>query len=137
VAPDPTTTTTVAPDPTTTTTWVLDPTTTTTKPSTKKAAASHAPGAPKNVRASVKGSTVTVSWSNRSGTLGDDVFRDGQEIAWPGWPSRVVTSFRDTKVTAGSHTYYVAAFNSRGMGIASHGVTVSVSRGHNRHEHRR
>ena len=51
----------------------------------------------------------------------------GREIAWPGWPSAVVTSYSDTNVAAGSHTYYVAAFNSRGMGTASHGVTVSVS----------
>jgi hypothetical protein len=145
----PATPTTTRPPATTTTTVAPDPTTTTTKPPTKKPGASHTPGAPMNVRASVKGSTVTVTWTNRSGALGDDVFRDGHEIAWPGWPSQVVTSFRDTNVTAGSHTYHVAAFNSRGMGTASHAVTVSVARGtsrttttttwgrHKSHEHRR
>ena len=38
------------------------------------------------MKASVSGSTVTISWTNAVSTLGDDVFRDGQEIAWPGWP---------------------------------------------------
>ena len=52
-------------------------------------------------------------------TLGDDVFRDGQEIAWPGWPSPVVTSYQDTNVAPGTHTYYVAAYNSSGVGTAS------------------
>ena len=64
---------------------------------------------------------MTVTWTNKPGTLGDDVFRDGHEIAWPGWPSPVVTSFRDTNVTAGSHTYYVAGFNSRAIGYGATG----------------
>jgi hypothetical protein len=134
--PDPTTTTTVAP-----TTTTVAPTTTTTKPPTRKPAPGS-PGAPTNVSASVKGTTVTVTWTNKSGTMGDDVFRDGHEIASPSRPNRLVTSFHDSKVTAGSHTYYVAGFNSKGVGFGSHRVTVSVARigsqtkTHKRHGHR-
>jgi hypothetical protein len=74
--------------------------------------------------------------------MGDDVFRDGHEIASPSRPNRLVTSFHDSKVTAGSHTYYVAGFNSKGVGFGSHRVTVSVARigsqtkTHKRHGHR-
>ncbi len=117
----PTTTTTGAPAP--------GPTTTTTKPTTTNPVVTGTPGAPTGVTASVSGSTVTVSWANASGTLGDDVFRDGNEIAWPGWPSAVVTSYQDTGVGAGSHTYYVAAYNSSGVGTGSTAVIVTVAGG--------
>ncbi len=118
----PPTTTTTTPQSTTTTT--RPPTTTTT--AGPSATTAGTPGAPSNLRASVSGSTVTISWANPSSTFGDDVFRDGQEIAWPGWPSPVVTSFQDTGVSAGSHTYFVAAYNSSGVGAPSASVTVSV-----------
>jgi len=129
--PAPTTTTTSgAPAPTTTTTsGAPAPTATTTKAPTTVSAGSGTPGAPTGVKASVSGSTVTVSWSNAGNTLGDDVFRDGQEIAWPGWPSGVVTSFQDTGVAPGTHTYSVSAYNSSGVGPGSSTVTVSVNGG--------
>ena len=123
VKPAPTTTTTtkpVTPAPTTTTTSGAQPPTVVT---------TGAPGAPSGVKASESGGTVTISWTNASGTLGDDVFRDGSEIAWPGWPSFVVTSYQDTNVTAGTHTYDVAAYNSSGVGSSSATVTVTVAGG--------
>ncbi len=122
-----TTTTTTRPTTTTTgpTTTTTGPTTTTTGPTTIQTV-SGTPGAPTGVHASVTGSTVTVSWTNAAGTLGDDVFRDGSEIAWPGWPLVPVTSYQDT-VGAGSHTYYVAAYNSSGVGTGSTAVTVNVT----------
>jgi hypothetical protein len=123
----PTTTTTKAP--TTTTTRPPSSTTTTTRaPTTTTTVVTGTPGAPTGVTASVSGSTVTVRWANStSPTFGDDVFRDGQEIAWPGWPSAVVTSYSDTNVAAGTHTYYVAAYNSSGVGTGSTAVTVTVA----------
>jgi hypothetical protein len=133
----PTTTTTKAPTPTTTaaptTTTTAGapapgPTTTTTKPpKVTPTVAAGTPGAPTGVKASASGNTVTISWTNASSTFGDDVFRDGAEIAWPGWPSVVVTSYQDTGVTPGSHTYDVAAYNSSGVGTASTAVTVTVA----------
>jgi hypothetical protein len=130
----PTTTTTAAPTTTTTaaptTTTTAAPTTTTTagptRPTTTSQGPTGAPGTPSGVTAKVTGNTVTISWTNASGTLGDDVYRDGQEIAWPGWPSGAVTSYQDTGVAAGSHSYYVAAYNSSGVGTASTALTVSV-----------
>jgi len=132
VAPRPTTTTTtVAPRPTTTTTTVAPQVTTTTTQAPIQATVttgpSGTPGAPTGVTASVSGSTVTISWSNGPGTFGDDVFRDGAEIAWPGWPGPVVTSYVDSGVPAGSHTYYVAGYNSAGVGTGSTAVTVVVA----------
>ncbi len=126
----PTTTTTRAPTPTT-----VAPTTTTTQAATTQgttaqgAVPAGTPAAPANVEASVSGSTVTISWTNGPGTLGDDVFQDGKEVAWPGWPSPVVTSYQDTGLAAGSHTFYVAAYNSSGVGAPSASVTVTVSSG--------
>jgi len=114
--------TTVAP---TTTTTVKPPTTTTTGVLTRQSTASSPPGTPTHVRASVKGNTVTISWTNGSKTMGDDVFRDGVEIAWPGHGTPV-TSFRDTKVAAGSHVYFGRAYNAGGVGGASTKVKVWV-----------
>ena len=127
-APASTTTTTKAPASTTTTTTAPASTTTTTQaPTSTGSVPAGTPGTPTDVSASVSGSTVTISWTNGSGTLGDDIFRDGQEIAWPGWPSAVLTSYQDTGVSAGSHTYYVAGYNSSGVGTGSTSVTVTVA----------
>ena len=135
-SPPPTTTTTSIPStttttrPATTTTTTRPATTTTTSPppttTTTTTPSSGAPAVPTHVSASVSGSTVTVSWTNGPNTLGDDVFRDGQEVAWPGWPNLVVESYRDTNVAPGSHHYYVAAYNSKGVGAGSLVVTVST-----------
>jgi len=126
----PTTTTTVAPTTTTTrpptTTTTRPPTTTTTAPSPAPSSSSGAPSAPTGLTAAVSGSTVTLSWSNPAGTLGDDVFRDGSEVAWPGWPSQVVSTYQDAGVATGTHTYVVSAYNSSGVGPSSSTVTVST-----------
>ncbi len=121
-------TTTTAPHVTTTTAppKAVAPTTTTTAPAVV-AVVTGTPVAPSGLKASVSGSTVTLSWTNGAGTFGDDVFRDGQEIAWPGWPEPAVTTYQDTGVSAGSHTYYVAAYNSSGVGPGSTSVTVTVT----------
>ncbi|MGA2519814.1 MAG: alkaline phosphatase family protein [Acidimicrobiales bacterium] len=124
----PTTTTTAAP----TTTTTAAPTTTTTRPSSTttttqgSSPSPRIPAAPSSLVATASGSTVSLSWSNPAGTLGDDVFRDGVEIAWPGWPSPVITSYQDAGVTTGTHTYYVTAYDSAGVGPSSNAVTVST-----------
>ncbi len=121
----PVTTTTAPPVTTTTAPQVI--TTTVAPPTATVVATTRTPGAPTGVKASVKGNKVTLSWTNRQGTFGDDVFRDGQEIAWPGWPEPAVTTYQDIGVPAGSHIYYVAAYNSAGVGTGSTTVTVSVT----------
>jgi len=127
------TTTTVAPTTTTTsepsTTTTVAPTTTTTSPTTTTTTSpppppTPPPSAPSGLAASVNGKSVTLSWSNPPSALGVDVFRDGSEIAWPGWPSLIVSTYQDANVSTGTHTYYVAAYNSSGVGAASHAITV-------------
>jgi len=123
----PTTTTTTRPP--TTTTTAQPTTTTTTQPTTTtttQPALAGVPGVPTNVAATVSGSTVSLSWINASNTLGTDVFRDGQEIAWPGWPDLAVSSYQDVGVASGTHTYSIAAYNSAGVGASSASVTVST-----------
>jgi GH35 family endo-1,4-beta-xylanase len=79
------------------------------------------PNAPTSLAAAVSSSTVTLSWANPSGAQGDNVYRDGTKIASPG----LVTSYQNTNVAAGSHTYYVTAYNSAGESVPSASVAVS------------
>ncbi len=153
VAPAPTTTTTVVRPPTTTTTVppAPAPTTTTTSPpvtnppvtnppvttrpvttppttTTTTTVVTGPPSAPSQLRAVVSGSSVIVTWVNPAGVQGDNVFRDGVKIGWPGWPNPVVTSFTDRSVSAGTHRYTVAGYNSSGQGPVSVTVVVTVAR---------
>jgi hypothetical protein len=144
----PTTTTTVAPTTTTVapTTTTVAPTTTTTRPPTTttttrpttttttapSSPSPRIPAAPSGLTVSVTGNTVDLAWTNPPGTLGDDVFRDGQEIAWPGWPGGVVSSYEDAGVADGSHSYFVTAYNSQGVGPSSNTVAVSTPQSESR-----
>lgn len=80
--------------------------------------------APANFKVAVRGSTVFLSWATPSGAQGANVYRDGTKIA----STSTATSFWDADVPTGSHTYYVAAFNSSGQGTPSNSVTVKVGR---------
>jgi len=82
--------------------------------------------APTGLGATVHGPTVTLTWANPAGMLGDDVYRDGVKVAWPGWPGAAVTAYTDNGVAHGSHTYTVSAYNSAGEGPRSAPVTVTV-----------
>ena len=74
----------------------------------------------------MRGTTVTLTWANPAGTLGNDVYRDGVKVAWPGWPGAAVTVYADAGVAHGSHTYTVSAYNSAGEGPRSAPATVKV-----------
>jgi hypothetical protein len=87
------------------------------------------PDAPTSLAVTVSGSGVTLSWVNPSGAQGDNVYRDGAKIASPG----LVTSYQDTNVASGSHTYYVTAYNSGGKSVPSSSVTVSCVTPKKRH----
>jgi len=82
------------------------------------------PNAPTGLAATVSGSTVMLSWTNPSGAQGDYVYRDGTKIASPG----LVSSYQNTNVAAGSHTYYVTAYGSAGESTPSSSVTVSCTK---------
>ena len=129
-----TTTTTRAPTTTTTTastTTTTAPTTTTTGAATTTTTTGSSPqprvpSAPGGLAATVSGSTVTLSWTNASNTLGNDVYRDGTEIAWPGWPQLVASTYQDVNVPNGQHTYTVSGYDSAGVGPKSLSVTVTT-----------
>jgi len=131
----PTPTTTKPPTPTTTrpttpvssTTTTASTTTTTAPTGGAVQTVSGAPGAPESLTLSVTGSTVDLSWKNSSGSLGIDVFRDGREIAWPGWPLPAPTTYTDSNVPSGAHSYSVSAYNSSGVGPSSGTLTVTVA----------
>ncbi|MGA2519812.1 MAG: alkaline phosphatase family protein [Acidimicrobiales bacterium] len=121
----PTTTPPVTTPPTTTPPVTTPPTTT--PPTTTPPVKNSAPAVPTGFQVRVTGSTVTLTWTNSAGTLGNDIYRDGNEIAWPGWPNSVINSYQDVAVATGSHTYAVAAYNSSGLGPQTAAITITVA----------
>ena len=91
-------------------------------------AAGSLPAAPSGLKASVSGTSVTLTWNNGAGALGANVFRDGATKLWAGgWPNPAPTSFTDTGLSTGTHTYSVADYNSSGQGPNSSTVSVTVT----------
>jgi hypothetical protein len=91
-------------------------------------AAGAPPAAPTGLKASVSGTSVSLSWTNGAGALGASVFRDTTTKLWAGgWPSPTPTSYIDTGVSSGTHTYSVADYNSSGFGRPSATISVNVS----------
>jgi hypothetical protein len=91
-------------------------------------AAGTPPAAPTGLKASVSGTSVSLTWTNGTGALGASVFRDTTTKLWAGgWPNPTPTSFTDTGVSSGTHTYAVADYNSSGYGPTSATVSVSVN----------
>ena len=88
-------------------------------------AAGTLPAAPSGLKASVSGTSVSLTWTNGAGALGASVFRDTTTKLWAGgWPNPTPTSFTDTGVSPGTHTYSVGDYNSSGYGPNSAAVTV-------------
>ena len=94
---------------------------------TAAGAAGTPPAVPTGVKATVSGTSVTVTWTNGAGALGASVFRDTTtKLSAGGWPNPTPTSFTDTGVSVGKHTYAVADYNSSGFGPTSGAVSVTV-----------
>lgn len=87
---------------------------------------SGAPGAPSGLSATVKGTTVTLHWTNAPGTLGGNVYRDGRKFWAGGWPHTAPSSLTQTRVRPGMHRYQVAGYNSSGQGPRSPTMSVIV-----------
>ncbi|MGI5238474.1 DUF4832 domain-containing protein [Dactylosporangium sp. CA-139066] len=84
------------------------------------------PTAPALAAPVVNGTSVSLSWSGATdnvGVTGYRVYRDGTQVATPAG-----TSFTDTGVAAGAHTYTVTARDAAGFeSPASNAVTATVA----------
>ncbi|HLI72270.1 MAG TPA: IPT/TIG domain-containing protein [Acidimicrobiales bacterium] len=89
-------------------------------------AGSGAPGVPTGLSATVKGTTVTLHWTNAPGTLGANVYRDGRKFWAGGWPRTAPSSLTQTHVRPGMHRYQVAGYDSSGQGPRSQAMSVIV-----------
>nr|MCR5013580.1 C10 family peptidase [Bacteroidales bacterium] len=67
-------------------------------------------GTPANLTATVEENQVYLQWSASSGASGYKIYRDGETIA----NNVTGSSYRDSSVGPGSHTYFVRGFNANG-----------------------
>lgn len=77
------------------------------------------PAAPTNLRATVSGTTVTLTWDASVGAVGYKLYRDNVLIAF-----LAGTSFSETLSEGRTYTYTLAAYNSYGVSTA---VSLSVN----------
>jgi len=90
-------------------------------------AAAAVPGAPTGLSATVSGTSVILTWTNATGALGANVYRDTSTKFWAGgYPNPTPTTYTNTSVPAGTHTYAVADYNSSGLGARSATISVTV-----------
>jgi polyvinyl alcohol dehydrogenase (cytochrome) len=95
---------------------------------TAAGAAGSPPAAPTSLSATVNGSNVTLTWTNSTGALGANVYRDTVTKFWAGgYPNPTPSTFTDTGVAIGTHTYAVADYNSSSQGPLSGVISVKVS----------
>ena len=78
---------------------------------------------PSNINATINGRNVTITWSNVSNTSHYRVYRDGTMIV----NNVQTTSFTDSNVTYGTHSYYVKSVKSDGtFSLKSNTVVADV-----------
>jgi len=110
---------------------------------TTVAPTSMPPATPTGLKVTVTGRTVVLSWSagstNNQRVDGDNIFRNGQQVAWLGYPYPPTTTWTDSGqqgninaapgpgLAPGTYRYQVAAYNSAGQGTLSAPITVVVS----------
>ena len=75
----------------------------------------------------MSGTTVTLGWTNGAGALGANVYRETTtKFSVGGWPNPTPTTFTNSGVPTGTHTYVVADYNSSGEGPRSSVISVTV-----------
>lgn len=88
------------------------------------------PPVPTGLTLTVSGTTVTMKWVNGAGTLGNDIYVDGTEVAWPGGgaspPTPPVTTYTVEGLANGTHTFAVSAYNSSGNSAPCVAVSATI-----------
>ena len=78
---------------------------------------------PSNINATINGRNVTITWSNVSNASHYRVYRDGTMIA----NNVQTTSYTDSNVTYGNHSYYIKSVKSDGtMSLKSNSAVADV-----------
>ena len=81
-----------------------------------------APEAPTDLRASLSGSSVVLSWSTVSNASGYEVYRDGNLLA-----SIDTHSFSQNNLADGTYLYEVASINDYGVSADKASISVNIS----------
>jgi len=93
---------------------------------TQSADAAGVAAAPTNLHATVRGTTVLLTWTNAPGSVGVNLYRDASLKTQMRRIDPAPTSYLDTNVDTGSHTYAVANDGRHGGWLMSSPVTVTI-----------
>jgi plastocyanin len=94
---------------------------------TASVSVSVAPAPPINLRASVNGHKVSLSWSASAGAATYTIYRSSGSSYTPVRSGVTATSFTDSNVPAGTYTYYATAWSTPGIeSTGSNKVTATV-----------
>jgi hypothetical protein len=84
--------------------------------------------APTNLKATVTGTSVTLTWTNAPGAAGVKYSVNGGKITWLGGsPSPPPTTLPQNGLAPGKYTYNVYDYNSLGTLSAAATITVTVA----------